>query len=66
MNRDTIEGQWTQLKGKVKQQWSKLTDDDIGEIEGRRDELIGRIQERYGVAEDEAKKQVKAFERSLH
>jgi uncharacterized protein YjbJ (UPF0337 family) len=66
MNRDTLEGQWTQVKGKVKQQWAKLTDDDLGEIEGRRDELIGRIQERYGIAEDEAKKQVKQFERSLH
>ena len=66
MNRDRIEGQWTQLKGKVRQQWSKLTDDDVGRIEGRREELIGRIQERYGIAEDEAEKQVKAFERSLH
>jgi uncharacterized protein YjbJ (UPF0337 family) len=66
MNRDTLEGQWTQVKGKVKQQWAKLTDDDLGEIEGRRDELIGRIQERYGIAEDEAEKQVKQFERSLH
>jgi uncharacterized protein YjbJ (UPF0337 family) len=66
MNRDTIEGQWTQLKGKVKQQWAKLTDDDIGKIEGRRDVLIGKIQERYGIAEDEAEKQIKQFERSLH
>jgi len=66
MNRDTIEGQWTQLKGKVKQQWAKFTDDDIGKIEGRRDVLIGKIQERYGVAQDEAEKQVKQFERSLH
>jgi len=66
MNRDTIEGQWTQLKGKVKQQWAKLTDDDIGKIEGRRDVLVGKIQERYGIAEDEAEKQIKQFERSLH
>ena len=66
MNRDTIEGQWAQLKGKVKQQWAKLTDDDIGKIEGRRDVLVGKIQERYGVAQDEAEKQIKQFERSLH
>ena len=66
MNRDTIEGQWTQLKGKVKQQWAKLTDDDVGRIEGRRDVLVGKIQERYGIAEDEAEKQVKQFEKSLH
>ena len=66
MNRDTIEGQWTQVKGKVKQQWAKLTDDDVGRIEGRRDVLIGRIQERYGIAQDEAERQVKQFERALH
>ena len=66
MNRDTIEGQWTQLKGKVKQQWAKLTDDDVGRIEGRRDVLVGKIQERYGIAKDEAEKQVKEFEKSLH
>jgi len=66
MNRDTIGGQWTQLKGKVKQQWAKLTDDDVTRIEGRRDVLIGRIQERYGIAEDEAERQVKQFEKSLH
>jgi len=66
MNRDTIEGQWTQVKGKVKQQWAKLTDDDVTRIEGRRDVLIGRIQERYGIAEDEAERQVKQFEKSLH
>ena len=66
MNRDTIQGQWTQVKGKVKQQWAKLTDDDVGRIEGKRDVLIGKIQERYGIAQDEAERQVKQFERSLH
>jgi len=66
MNRDTIEGQWTQLKGKVKEQWARLTDDDIGKIEGKREVLLGKIQERYGIAEDEAEKQIKQFERSLH
>ena len=66
MNRDTIEGQWTQVKGKVKQQWAKLTDDDVTRIEGKRDVLIGKIQERYGIAQDEAERQVKQFERSIH
>ena len=66
MNRDTIEGQWTQVKGKVKQQWAKLTDDDLTRIEGRRDVLVGKIQERYGIAQDEAERQLKQFERSLH
>ena len=66
MNRDTIEGQWTQVKGKVKQQWAKLTDDDVSRIEGQREVLVGKIQERYGIAQDEAERQVKQFERSLH
>ena len=66
MNRDTIGGQWTQVKGKVKQQWAKLTDDDVTRIEGQREVLVGKIQERYGIAEDEAEKQVKQFEKSLH
>ncbi len=59
MNRDIIEGNWKQLKGKLKEQWGKLTDDDIKVIDGKQEQLVGRIQERYGVAKDEAEKQVK-------
>ncbi len=58
MNRDQIEGNWKQLQGKAKQQWGKLTDDDLRKVEGKRDALVGRIQERYGVAKEEAEKQV--------
>ena len=58
MNWDRIEGNWKQLTGKAKQQWGKLTDDDVDIIAGRRDELAGKIQERYGVAKDVADKQV--------
>ena len=58
MNWDTIEGNWTQIKGKVKEQWGKLTDDDFDVIAGKRDQLTGKIQERYGIAKDEAEKQV--------
>lgn len=58
MNWDTIEGNWTQLKGKAKMQWGKLTDDDWDIVEGKRDELIGRIQERYGKAREDAEKEV--------
>lgn len=65
MNRDTIAGNWKQLVGKAKVQWGKLTDDDLSVIEGRRDELVGKIQERYGVAKDEAERQVKAWESSI-
>lgn len=61
MNSDRVEGNWKQLKGKVKEQWGKLTDDDLMVIEGNSDQLSGRVQERYGVAKDEAEKQVERF-----
>ncbi|TXH32438.1 MAG: CsbD family protein [Rhodospirillaceae bacterium] len=64
MNKDEMEGNWKQLKGKIKQQWGKLTDDDIDVLQGKRDELAGRIQERYGIAKDEAEKQVEKFRQS--
>lgn len=61
MNKDTIAGNWKQLVGKAKVQWGKLTDDDLALIEGRQDQLVGRIQERYGIARDEAERQVKEW-----
>ena len=64
MNNDRIEGNWKQLKGKLKEQWGKLTDDDLDVIAGRRDQLLGRIQQRHGLAKDEAEHQVTAFEGS--
>lgn len=62
MNKDTVAGNWKQLKGKVKEQWGKLTDDDFDVIAGKRDQLVGRIQERHGISRDEAEKQVKDWE----
>ena len=62
MNKDTVQGNWKQLKGKVKEQWGKLTDDDFDVIAGKRDQLLGRIQERHGISRDEAEKQVKDWE----
>jgi len=62
MNWDRVEGNWKQFKGKVKQKWGKLTDDQLDVISGNRDELVGKIQESYGLAKDEAEKQVKAWE----
>jgi uncharacterized protein YjbJ (UPF0337 family) len=59
MNWDRIEGNWKQLSGKVKESWGKLTDDDIDIVNGRREQLVGRIQERYDIARDEAEQQVK-------
>ena len=62
MNEDRIEGNWKQLKGKAQAEWGKLTDDDLDVIEGRRTELIGRVQERYGIHRDEAERQVRDWE----
>ena len=62
MNTDTVEGNWKQFKGKVKEQWGKLTDDDFDVIAGKRDQLLGRIQERHGISRDEAERQVKDWE----
>jgi uncharacterized protein YjbJ (UPF0337 family) len=58
MNWDQIQGKWKQTKGSVKQQWGKLTDDDLEYIAGKRDNFIGRLQERYGIAKEEAQKRV--------
>jgi uncharacterized protein YjbJ (UPF0337 family) len=58
MNWDRIQGQWKQAAGHARQQWGKLTDDDLDIVAGRRDELAGRIQERYGLAKDAAEKQI--------
>lgn len=58
MNWDMIEGQWKQFKGRAKQAWSKLTDDDLQNLTGKRDELSGKIQERYGIKKQEAERQI--------
>jgi uncharacterized protein YjbJ (UPF0337 family) len=58
MNWDQIEGNWKQIKGRAKQQWGKLTDDDVDRLAGKRDELIGKIQERYGYQRDQAEREV--------
>ena len=54
-------GMWEQLKGRVKSQWGKLTDDDLTQLEGHGDELAGKIQQRYGLAKEEAERQAKEF-----
>lgn len=62
MNWDIVEGNWKQFKGTIKARWGKLTDDQLDVIAGRRDELVGRIQESYGLNKDEAERQIKQFE----
>ena len=61
MNADVLKGQWHQLKGEVKSRWGKLTDDDLDRDSGDTEKLIGRLQERYGYARDEAKREVDDF-----
>lgn len=65
MNWDQIKGNWKQIQGKARQQWGKLTDDDMEVAAGHRDELVGKIQEKYGIAREEAEQQVDTWERSL-
>ena len=65
MNWDTVKGDWKQFRGKIKEQWGKLTDDDLDRIEGKRDQLLGAVQKRYGIARDEAEKQLNKFETSV-
>ncbi len=62
MNWDQIKGKWKQASGQVQQKWGELTDDDLTVVDGKREELVGRVQERYGIAKEEAEKQVKEFE----
>ena len=64
MNQDILEGKWKQLRGEVKSRWGKLTDDDLDRIEGDAEKLVGLLQERYGIARDEAQRRVDEFAQS--
>ncbi|MDO8520241.1 MAG: CsbD family protein [Deltaproteobacteria bacterium] len=64
MNWDTIEGNWKKWKGNIKVKWGKITDDELDVIEGKRDRLAGKIQEKYGIAKDEVEKQLGEFQKS--
>lgn len=59
MNWDQVQGNWKQFKGKVKEKWSKLSDDQLDQLAGNRDQLVGKIQEQYGISKDEAEKQLR-------
>ena len=61
MNEDVLKGKWMQIKGEVKSQWGKLTDDDLDRVEGDTEKLVGKVQERYGYAREDAKREVDAF-----
>jgi uncharacterized protein YjbJ (UPF0337 family) len=62
MNWEQVEGRWTQLKGAVKEKWGKLTDDDLDVIAGKKDKLLGKLQERYGITKEEAEKQLQSWD----
>ena len=64
MNWDRVEGNWKQVKGKFKEQWGKISDDELDVIAGRRDQLVGAIQKSYGVAKDQAEREVSEWERA--
>ncbi len=65
MNWNQIEGNWKEFSGQIKSQWGKLTDDDLTEAAGKRDKIVGAVQKRYGVAQQEAEKQVRKFEENV-
>ena len=65
MNWDQIEGNWKQMTGKAREKWGKLTDSDFETAAGKKDQLVGRIQERYGVAKDEADRQADEWAKTL-
>ena len=65
MNSDVLKGKWTEMKGKVKEQWGKLTDDDLDKIEGRSEQMIGLLQQRYGYAREKAEEEYNRFTSSF-
>ena len=65
MNWQRVEGNWKQFSGQVKEKWGKLTDDDLTVINGKQEQLVGRIQERYGIAKEEAEKEVSSWAQKL-
>jgi uncharacterized protein YjbJ (UPF0337 family) len=65
MNWDTVEGNWKQVKGAVREQWGKLTDNDLEQIAGKKDQLIGRIQERYGITREAAQHQADQWAKTV-
>lgn len=65
MNKDQAKGKWHQVKGKIKEEWNELTDDEIEAAEGRSEQLLGKIQERYGLGKEQAKKRLRELEESV-
>ncbi|MCU0880530.1 MAG: CsbD family protein [Pirellulaceae bacterium] len=66
MNWDQIQGKWTEMKGYAKEKWGDITDDEFDKVAGRREQLAGLVQQKYGLAKEEVEKQIRDFERSCH
>ena len=64
MNWDRIEGNWKQFKGQIKEQWGRFTDDELDVVAGKRDQFLGKLQEKYGITKDEAERQLHDFEKN--
>jgi len=64
MNQDTFEGQWKQMKGKMREKWGKLTDDDWDMVAGKKDQLLGRLQERYGYSREQAEREYNEWDKA--
>jgi uncharacterized protein YjbJ (UPF0337 family) len=62
MNQETIQGNWNEIKGQIKEKWGKLTDDDLAKIHGEKDQLVGALQQKYGLSKEEAEKRVGELE----
>lgn len=65
LNTDIVEGKWKQLKGRVQEEWGELTDDELDEIAGRRERFVGKLQEKYGLARDEAERKFEKLQGEL-
>jgi len=66
MNKNILQGDWNLLKGKVKEKWGKLTDDDLTQIKGKRDQLLGIIQKKYGLAQEKAENELSEWEKHIN
>lgn len=66
MDNNVLKGKWKQLKGEAKKQWGELTDDDLDIIDGEKDKLVGKLQERYGHTKDDAETEYRNWEQSVH
>ncbi|MGM0825244.1 MAG: CsbD family protein [Pseudomonadota bacterium] len=65
MNRDQVEGRWTEMKGKARASWGELTDDELDQIDGKREQLVGKLQQKYSLAKDEAERKADEWANSL-